>query len=193
MAVLATLMSEKTVSHPHVDFSHLIIRKVKNEDLSFLEWDGEFLKFRRMYASIYRDSLLGKTLMWLVELLPGEIIGQAFVMLWGGGKGLADGKEHAYMFSFRVKPQWRNFGIGSYLMNFIENDLIERRYKYLTLNVARENPDALRLYERLGYRILHATPGDWSYVDHEGNLQYVHEPAWRMIKALSQPSVKSQK
>lgn len=177
-------MSEKVLAHQHFDFSNLVIRQVKKEDLTCLEWDGEYLKFRRMYASIFRDSLLGKTLMWIIEVPPGEVIGQAFVMLWGGGKGLADGKDHAYLFSFRVKSEWRNFGIGSYLMAFIENDLRERRFKFLTLNVARDNPDALRLYQRLGYKILQAVPGDWSYVDHQGNTQYVHEPAWRMRKEL---------
>ena len=178
-------MVEKIVSESRFDFSQITIRQAKKKDLIALEWDGAYLNFRRMYAEIYRDSLLGKTQMWLVEFPSGEVVGQSFVMLWGGGSGVADGKDYAYLFSFRIKPEWRNYGIGTYLMNFIEDHLIERRVRFLTLNVAKDNPGALRLYQRLGYRILHATPGYWSYVDHEGRTQQVYEPAWRMIKELS--------
>jgi ribosomal protein S18 acetylase RimI-like enzyme len=63
--------------------------------------------------------------------------------------------------------------------------LKQRGFKFVTLNVAKDNPNALRLYRRLGYRIIGSRPGVWSYKDHYGKIQYVEEPAWRMMKRLN--------
>ncbi len=38
-------------------------------------------------------------------------------------------------------------------MRFVECDLFERGYQYITLNVTKDNADAIRLYQRLGYLI----------------------------------------
>jgi ribosomal protein S18 acetylase RimI-like enzyme len=162
----------------------LIIREVQKTDLSALEWDGEYIMFRRMYANLYQNTLNGSTLMWIAENPQTGIVGQAFVLLKSVDPQAADGKTRAYVFSFRVKSIWRNQGIGHYLMDFVEQDLWDRGFKFVTLNVAKENPDALRLYERLGYKIIGSRPGNWSFVDHEGNLQVVNEPSWRMMKRI---------
>ncbi len=166
------------------DLADLIIRSVEETDLTALEWGQEYKKYRRMYTSLFRNAQNGKTLMWIVEIPQGEIIGQAFVMLKSTEQDAADGESRAYVFAFRIKSQWRNKGIGTYLMQFIENDLDQRGFKFITLNVAKDNPDALRLYRRMGYRIIGSRPGVWSYKDHEGKIQYVDEPAWRMMKRL---------
>lgn len=69
-------------------------------------------------------------------------------------------------------------------MNFIEDDLRHRGYKFVTLNVAKDNLDAQRLYRRLGYKVIGSRPGKWSYTDHEGKTHQVNEPAWRMMKRI---------
>ncbi len=162
----------------------LYIRKVKKEDLPALEWGGEYSKFRQMYTSLYRDTQVGRALMWMIETQENKMVGQAFVMLRSGDTSAADGERRAYVFSFRIKPEYRNQGIGSYLMSFVQTDLSERGFKFLTLNVAKENKDALRLYKRLGYKIIGSHPGKWSYTDHEGRTHQVNEPAWRMMKRI---------
>jgi ribosomal protein S18 acetylase RimI-like enzyme len=53
-----------------------------------------------------------------------------------------------------------------------------------TLNVGQDNPAARRLYERRGYRVVGAEPGVWQYVDHDGFVRTIDEPAWRMEKKL---------
>jgi len=167
-----------------INLSGLLIRQVEKADLPALEWGNAYLKYRRMFASLYRNAQTGKTLMWIIETPQHEIIGQAFVMLKSSERNAADGTSRAYIFALRVKTAWRNMGIGTHLMHFVEDDLCNRGYKYVTLNVAKDNPDALRLYERLGYQITGSRPGIWSYKDHEGKVQYVEEPAWRMRKRL---------
>ncbi len=163
----------------------LTIRQAVTADLPALEWDGAFQHYRRMYASIYQNTQSGTALMWVVETAELEIIGQAFVMLVSTEKSAADGKNRAYVFAFRVKPSWRDSGVGSELMGFIENDLRQRGYKAVTLNVAKDNQGALRLYRRLGYHVIESKSGRWSYEDHQGVVRQVHEPSWRMIKKLS--------
>jgi ribosomal protein S18 acetylase RimI-like enzyme len=163
----------------------LIIRQARKSDLPELEWDGEYWKFRRMFAELYRNSLFGQTLLWLVLTPDNALIGQAFVMLRSGEPDAADGSTRAYVFSFRVKEGWRNRGIGSHLMQFIEDDLRKRGFQFVTLNVAKENLGALRLYQRLGYEISSSRPGVWSYQDPDGIVHRVIEPSWQMIKSLS--------
>ena len=177
-------MVDNSLIKPSNNCRNLKIRQVAEEDLAALEWDGEYSKYRRMYASLFRDVRLGRALMWMLETQAGEMVGQAFVLLRSGERAAADGERRAYVFSFRIKPEFRNRGVGSYLMDFIQGDLHERKYKFITLNVAKENPDALRLYKRLGFKVIGSHPGKWSYTDHEGKTHQVNEPAWRMMKRI---------
>jgi ribosomal protein S18 acetylase RimI-like enzyme len=180
-------MNQTTCLKDNHTSSNFSIRQVTRTDLPKLEWEGEYWKFRDMFADLYRSSLSGRTLLWVVAHQGGggELIGQAFVMLKSGERDAADGESRAYVFSFRVKDQWRNQGIGTYLMNFVEEDLHRRGFKYVTLNVAKENLAAQRLYQRLGYQVVGSRPGIWSFRDPNGNLHRVHEPSWRMIKSLT--------
>lgn len=177
-------MAENPQSEHTLILSDLIIRPVTKADLPGLEWDGEYWKFREMFTSLYQNSLAGRTLMWIVVNPQGEQVGQAFVMLRSAERDAADGENRAYVFSFRVKDQWRNQGVGSYLMHFVEDDLRQRGFKYVTLNVAKDNQAALRLYQRLGYQVIDSRPGKWSFRDPNGVVHHVKEPSWRMIKQL---------
>jgi ribosomal protein S18 acetylase RimI-like enzyme len=184
LAVLSEQSMKKTGLEPTFDLQKLVIRQVSEVDLPALEWEGEYLKYRRMFASLYKESLSGRTLLWVATLPEEACIGQAFVMLKSSERETADGHQRAYLFAFRVKPAWRNRGIGRVIMDFVESDLRDRGFKFITLNVAKDNLDALRLYKRLGYRVIGSRSGNWTYRDHTGRLQYVHEPDWRMIKGL---------
>jgi len=164
--------------------SRLKIRTVGAEDLPALEWDGEFTHFRLLYQDVYAQALQGNAVMWLVQLEGDGIIGQVFVSLVSRRSELADGKRRAYIYGFRVKPPYRSRGVGAYLMRWVEADLVRRGFYSATLNVARDNYSARKLYERLGYRVVAPEPGNWSYIDHLGQRHEVHEPAWRMEKIL---------
>lgn len=166
------------------NLQHLRVRPAVRDDLPDLEWGGEYTHFRRLYAEAYELTRRGTTLIWLADLDPVGVIGQAFVSLKSARAELADGLSRAYVYAFRVKPQYRGQGVGTKIMSVIEADLLQRRYQSLTLNVAKDNPSARRLYERLGYAVIGSDPGQWSYVDHKGRRQQVIEPAWRMEKRL---------
>lgn len=169
--------------------SQVKIRHVLQKDLAALEWGGQYTHFRRVYADAYQRALAGLTVMWLAELMPYGILGQVFIQLNCQRPELADGRERAYMYSFRVQPPYQGAGLGTRMVHIVEDDLTERGFKTLTLNVAKDNPRARALYERLGYHVVDQEPGVWTYTDHLGRKRTQVEPAWRMEKILVRESM----
>jgi len=164
--------------------SKVIIRLVEEKDLPALEWDGEYRHFRNVFAQAWQRSQKGLSVLWVAELLGVGLIGQAFIQLICDRRELADGKSRAYLYSFRVRPAYRGQGLGSRILQMVENDLRQRGFRYVTLNVGKENQRAQEMYKRHGYHIVAHEPGNWSYVNDEGIIIDVHEPAWRMEKKL---------
>jgi ribosomal protein S18 acetylase RimI-like enzyme len=164
--------------------SRIIIRALEKNDLPALEWDGAYTHYRKLYQIAYERSRTLKGLAWIVELPDIGMVGQVFFQLICSRPELADGLTRAYLYSFRIKPAYRRMGIGSALLKFCEADLIERHVRYITLNVARDNKSAIKLYQQNGYKIVAPEPGLWQYEDHMGVWHQVIEPAWRMEKQL---------
>lgn len=162
----------------------IIIRPLRKADLPALEWEGEYLHFRRVFQDVYQRIEKGMVKCWVALTQDNQMIGQVFLQLVSDRKELADGWKRAYLYSLRVKPAWRNRGIGSKILSVLEDDLLKMNYSSLTLNVARDNEGAIRLYERLGFKIVGREDGVWSYPDHNGKWQTVDEPSWRMEKNL---------
>lgn len=164
--------------------SQISIRHVTRQDLPALEWDGEYTHFRRLFAEAYRQSELGQSILWVAELPGLGVVGQLFVQTDSQNTRLADGRQRAYIYGFRVRPPYRGMGIGSRMLKIAEADLARQDYRTVSLNVGRDNLAARRMYERCGYRIVAPDPGVWSYLDHLGRYREVNEPAWRMEKEL---------
>lgn len=163
------------------------VREVTEADLAALEWDGEYTHFRRLYEEIFKSAGQGKAVLWLAEIPGQQVIGQLFVQLASNRTELADGFRRAYIYGFRIKELYRGQGLGTFMLQIAENDLTARGFRWVTLNVGRDNPKARQLYERCGYKVVAAEAGEWSYLDHRGERQFVHEPAWRMEKRLAYP------
>ena len=175
-------------THPIImnyDFP-ITVRPIDASDLLALEWEGEYTHFRRQFEMAYSEYLAGNGIPWvLIEATTGVILGQVFVLFRSRHRGeLADGTERAYLYSVRVKTEFRGLGLGGRMMDIVEEDLYERGFAIATLNVARDNPGAYRFYVRRGYRTVAPDPGQWAYLDHLGRRRFVDEPAWRMEKIL---------
>lgn len=162
----------------------VVIRPLVESDLPWLEWEGEYTHYRRMFADAFDRMKRGSSILWVAEKPRNELIGQVFIQLVCDRPELADGVERAYLYSFRIKPPYRNLGIGSRMLAEVEYDLRRRGYKTLTLNVAQDNLSAQRLYLRKGFRIIAPDPGIWCYQDHLSAWHTVEEPAYRMLKRL---------
>ena len=161
-----------------------LIRHLRENDLLALEWEGEFTHYRRLYHDAYRRMLRGLSVLWVAELPGAGILGQVFIQLQCDRPELCDGVNRAYLYGFRIRPEYRGVSLGTQMLSVVEQDLFSRGFSAITLNVARENTDAIRLYRRRGFRIVAPEPGNWQYVDHTGMLVSVHEPAWRMEKQI---------
>jgi ribosomal protein S18 acetylase RimI-like enzyme len=183
-------MTDQKIHAPrsHLDndwLSYVKIRQAEKWDLKALEWEGAYKRFRRIYADVFRRAQYGEALMWVADLPGSGLIGQAFVQLNSDHRPeLANGKTRAYVHAFRVRPRYQNAGLGTRLMQYVESDLIARDYLAVILAVAKDNPNARRLYERLGYEVIAPDSGRWSYRDDRGVLRHVVEPGWRMRKNL---------
>jgi ribosomal protein S18 acetylase RimI-like enzyme len=168
-----------------IDNLSVRLRRVRRGDLRDLEWDGDYLHFRNLYKQTYELSKAGNTQMWVIDSRDYGIIGQVFVQLNGHRRHLANGNDRVYLYSIRVKPDFRNKGLGTYLLQSIQTHLNRRGVRYFTLNVAKDNTAALRFYRRLGYEIRGHDDGIWSYIDHKGKRIRVAEPSWNMELDLS--------
>jgi len=160
----------------------IIIRQARKRDLPALEWEGEFSHFRHLFAEAYRLQELGDVIMWVIDLPEYGLIGQLFIQLYGPNQIQTSKTKYAYIYGFRIRPDYRGLGIGSQFLQSVELDLTRRGFKRISLNVARDNDAARRMYERAGYHVVAPEPGIWSYLDDKGHRKFVNEPAWRMQK-----------
>ena len=80
-----------------------------------------------------------------LALAGEEITGFTILVMHGALVG--------YIQSICVAPEWRNQGIGSQLMAFAENRIFKDSPNVFIM-VSSFNPDAKRLYNRLGYETI---------------------------------------
>lgn len=163
----------------------IVFRQVKHTDLPALEWDGEYKHLRNVYKSAYERQLKGRSKLWIAELQNFGLIGQVFIQLFSTRVDLANGTDRAYLYAFRIKEPFRNSGLGTRLLNLVEQDLFNEHFLEVTLNVAKDNPKAIHFYQKNGYKIVSEETGEWSYRDHNDVIRLVTEPAWKMIKKLN--------
>lgn len=166
-----------------IDISHVLIRHAKEADLPALEWEGEYRKYRRIYRRAMEEAQRGRRILFVAEI-EGEIVGQIFIQLSHHRSRPKGMSSTGYLQSFRIKPPFRNIGIGTRLICQAEEALKERGYKRAIIAVAQHNQDAQRLYERHGYSVFREDPGEWSFIDDQGLPQYISEPAYLMEKQL---------
>jgi ribosomal protein S18 acetylase RimI-like enzyme len=157
------------------------IREATERDLPALEWGGEFSRFRLVYQRALKEANRGRQTLLVAEC-SDNIVGQLFVLFNTVHADPRPIPYTGYLYSFRVKPQFRNQGIGGLLITRAEEILLERDFRRVLIGVAKINDGARRLYERLGYRIIAEDPGEWSFVDHENQIQRVVEPTYIMEK-----------
>jgi len=162
---------------------NFIIRNANSDDLPALEWEGEYRIFRRLYRRAMIEAKKGHRILLVVDL-EGRLIGQIFIQLHSIS---ADPKKLAktgYLYSFRVRSEYRNLGVGTSLVSSAEDALRKGNFQRALIGVAKDNSDALRLYERLGYRIISEDPGEWSFIDDENEVRKIVEPTFILEKYL---------
>jgi ribosomal protein S18 acetylase RimI-like enzyme len=152
----------------------VVIRACREEDLPALEWFGLFAAHRPLIRRVWQQHLRGEALM-LVAQVNGETSGQLWIAFDD-----RDGETVAEIWAVRVLPCLQRRGVGARMIAVAEALLRERGLRRVELAVETDNPDARRLYERLGYVLLGTTLAS----DPPGARNRPARPQWVLGKAL---------
>jgi ribosomal protein S18 acetylase RimI-like enzyme len=159
------------------------IRRADERDLPALEWEGEYARFRRVYRNAMGEARRNRKMILVAES-DRLIIGQIFIQYQSTHLDRWDRGHSGYLYALRVRPAFRNQGVGTELIRAAEEHLLHRGLTRAVIAVAKENSPALRLYERLGYERFAEDPGAWSYLDDRGAVRHVFEPAYLLHRTL---------
>jgi len=165
------------------DLQTALIRLLTEQDLPSLEWDGVYRSHRHVFRRTFEEMQQGQKVM-LVAVAGDEMVGQIFVQLESSEARFANGQTRGYLYALRVRPPLQRQGIGTRLIAAGEAELRARGFKTAVISAGKENPGALRLYQRLGYRVFAEDPGIWYFMDVNGNQQCFQEPCWVLEKSL---------
>ncbi len=93
------------------------------------------------------------TPLWWVEYLgEGDSAKSPIACLWAGNAiDQVQGDRHAHIFLLYVVPEHRRRGVGTALMQYVENWATQRGDRQIGLQVFQSNSAALNLYNQLGY------------------------------------------
>jgi ribosomal protein S18 acetylase RimI-like enzyme len=156
----------------------VIIRACRSEDLPALEWFGLFTEHREIIRSTFESQERGEAVM-LVADVNGFPVGQVWINL-----ALKRAELTGALWAVRVFPWLRNQGIGAHLIAAAEQVLRERGFTGVELGVEKENPNARRFYERLGYHVTETARGAFTYTTPEGATMCMAIDEWILRKEL---------
>lgn len=161
------------------------IRLLREEDLPALEWGDEFKRYRRIYREIYRSSQKGLAIPLVAETSDDGIIGQVFLSQKEPNPNYGIKTRYYFLSSFRIKPQFRNHGLGSLLLRECEKQVRLHHLRDIYLSCSRDNNRARWFYLDHGFQVVRINDGTWSYVNDEGFVVTEPENAYLMRKSLS--------
>jgi ribosomal protein S18 acetylase RimI-like enzyme len=155
------------------------VRTCRREDLRDLEWFGLFTEHQEIMLSTFESQERGETVM-LVADVNGFPVGQVWINLT-----LKQAQMTGALWAVRVFPFLRNLGIGTRLIAAAEQALRRRGYTGVELGVEKDNPDARRFYERLGYCVTGTAQGEYSYTTPDGMSMQMPIDEWILRKELA--------
>lgn len=124
----------------------LRIREAKVEDIKYV-FDVEVKSFKYPYSMI--------TFLTLLNLFPNYfLISEYCGKVVGYVTAVIDRDGYGHIMSIAVDPEFRGLGIGRALMEAVESKLRYDGIKGVRLEVAVNNSIAIKLYERLGYKLV---------------------------------------
>ena len=158
----------------------MLIRKADAEEMRKLWGNDDSFTARFFYDHITS----GNAVFWTVDD-NGELIGELYAFLNLDDRDFADGKDRAYLCAFRIRKQYRGQGLGTALMKAALEDMKNRGFKTVTIGVNKDEPENIRLYERLGFservKECHYDPCG---LDEKGQPEYDGEGWWLLARQL---------
>ncbi len=161
----------------------ITLRPATPDDLPKLEWYGQYAHFRNLFHRAFQEQQRGKRCMLIADS-NNFPIGHIFIQFLAPEPFRDDMEGRGYLYAFRVMEMFRGYGIGTQLLLTAEALIRDRGLPWATIAVSKDNPRAQQLYERLGYQVVGQDEGRWQYVDHQGQIRYIHEPCWLLRKRV---------
>jgi ribosomal protein S18 acetylase RimI-like enzyme len=151
----------------------LTVRDLEPSDLADLDWSGGPQHIAALATALGR-SAAGEVDLVVIYLPNGQSI----------AVGAVDYTKHAgagelWMLSVRGST-WQSLGVGTILINALEDKIRARGLSNATLGVEHDNPRAAALYRRLGYRENGTTLDGWQI----GEARRYATVCFTMIKSL---------
>ena len=82
----------------------ITIRPLLKSDLTALEWEGEFIHFRRVFADVYKKVEKKTAKAWVAVTREEYMVGQIFLQMTSDRLELANGWDRAYLYSLAYPP-----------------------------------------------------------------------------------------
>jgi ribosomal protein S18 acetylase RimI-like enzyme len=139
------------------------LRVATRADLAPLEWGGVFADHRQLILEAFDRQQQGEVLI-IVADVGGVPAGQIWVDF-----AKRRSESVGVLWALRVMPALRCVGFGTRLIRCAERCLVARGYLSAEIAVEDNNPDARRLYERLGYRAHGRTSEELVYQRPDGH------------------------
>jgi ribosomal protein S18 acetylase RimI-like enzyme len=152
---------------------NVTIRMLEEDDLELI-----FAPWTRPAAAEWLDAQRRGVYYIAVAEVDGVPVGRAGINY--EGTGMAD---TPFLWAAHVEPEWQSRGIGTILMHHLEDVARARGMRAIRLFVAKDNPRAAALYERLGYVRCGEAVDRYSY-EEDGRTVEVADPCWAMEKPL---------
>ncbi|NBP30465.1 MAG: GNAT family N-acetyltransferase, partial [Flavobacteriia bacterium] len=126
---------ENAFSYQHIHV-YLDGDSIKGLILSYRPSSIDKKRENQVYSEVF--STLQLLILWLKSILLNPILNKKEI-------------DGIYIQNISVSAAARGEGIGSKLLNALENDAKQKNINALWLDVALDNPNAKRLYERMGF------------------------------------------
>ena len=128
----------------------MLIRTATCDEMLAL-WEYADLKSASPTARFFYNNISsGNAQFWTTED-DGKLISELYVFRDLDDKDFASGTDRAYLCAFRVEKEYRGHGIGTALIKEVMATLKSEGIKTVTIGVAPDEADNVRLYRRLGF------------------------------------------
>lgn len=166
------------IFHRYILHLDVVVRTTHEEDLALLEWFGMFTPHRELIREAFERQERGEVVMLVAEV-NGFPAGQAWVDLERSADVSA-----GYIWAMRVLPMLQRKGVGTRLLEAVEEAIAARGLRQAEIGVEKDNTGALRLYERAGYRVVNELHETYEFLTPEGALVRVPVDQWILRKVL---------
>ena len=126
-----------------------VIEQLKAEEYSKCSniWNMDKFPFTDQF---YQQVKSGERITFIYKI-GGEFIGEGSLVL--NHESYTIPNERIYLSRLIVKKEYRNSGIGTMITEFLIDKAKEWGYSEISLGVDSDNEAAIRLYEKMGFKI----------------------------------------